>query len=47
MAFRLGSRDEETFKFDPLAHAVTTIEELHRLNRYGSAELSPLSAPSL
>lgn len=34
-SFRLDSRDEETFKFDPHAHAVTIIEEMHRLTHDG------------
>lgn len=33
--FRLDSRDEETFKFDKFAHAVTTITEEHRLTHDG------------
>jgi hypothetical protein len=33
--FRESFHDEEHRKFDPLAHAVTTIEELHRLGHDG------------
>ena len=33
--FRLDSRDEETFKFDKYAHAVTVIQEQHRLSHDG------------
>ena len=35
MAFRTGPRDEEDRKFDNYAHAVTVIEETHRINHDG------------